>query len=230
MFTMQNLNPISRFGFASIEPLLKKKEANEVRRFFEAKPCYLSHSERDARVAGLTLLPLNQARISHHYGVHQRRDVLNAPHLLEIANHPNVLSLVKDYLGCDPVILHLNVWWSFKKRRVAPVAQRFHRDPSAGKVCALFVYLTDADETTGEAEDRVRPMVGNYKDGWFTLHSTFAWFNDDFTKYEIAPVQVYMPDAVTTKRPTTGISTWPIFSDKMIQLPNGDLLASMQGL
>jgi hypothetical protein len=92
-------------------------------------------------------------------------------------------------------------------------------------------YLTDADETTGEAEDRVRPMVGNYKDGWFTLHSTFAWFNDDFTEYEAAPVEVYMPDAVTTKQLHLAMSSWPNFADdKMIQLPKGDLLATMQGV
>ena len=59
------------------------------------------------------------------------------------------------------------------------------------------------------------------------LHSTFAWFNDDFTSYEVAPVQVYMPDAVTTK--TTG--HWPIFErGNILQLDNGDLLAPMYGV
>ena len=94
----------------------------------------------------------------------------------------------------------------------------------------VLKYLTTGSSFKGEAEFRKAQLEGEYVDGWFTLHSTFAWFNDNFTKYEIAPVQVYMPDAVTTKRPSTGISTWPIFSDKMIQLPNGDLLAAMQGL
>ena len=90
--------------------------------------------------------------------------------------------------------------------------------------------LTTGSSFKGEAEFRKAKMQGEYIDGWFMLHSTFAWFNDDFTKYEIAPVQVYMPDAVTAKRPSTGMSTWPIFSDKMVQLPSGDLLAAMQGL
>ena len=94
----------------------------------------------------------------------------------------------------------------------------------------VLKYLTTGSSFKGEAEFRKAKMQGEWVDGWFMLHSTFAWFNDDFTKYEIAPVQVYMPDAVTAKRPSTGMSTWPIFSDKMIQLPNGDLLAAMQGL
>jgi hypothetical protein len=94
----------------------------------------------------------------------------------------------------------------------------------------VLKFLTTGSSFKGEAEFRKAQLEGEYVDGWFTLHSTFAWFNDNFTKYEIAPVQVYMPDAVTAKRPSTGISTWPIFSDKIIQLPNGDLLAAMQGL
>ena len=94
----------------------------------------------------------------------------------------------------------------------------------------VLKYLTTGSSFAGEAEFRKAQLEGEYVNGWFTLHSTFAWFDDNFTKYEIAPVQVYMPDAVTTKRPVTGISWWPIFSDKMIQLPNGDLLAAMQGL
>ena len=94
----------------------------------------------------------------------------------------------------------------------------------------VLKYLTTGSSFKGEAETRKEKMQGQYVDGWFKLHSTFAWFNDDFTKYEIAPVQVYMPDAVTTKRDVGGMSTWPIFSEKMIQLPNGDLLSAMQGL
>ena len=95
----------------------------------------------------------------------------------------------------------------------------------------VIKYLTDADKTIGEAEERVRPMVGEYKDGWFMLHSTFAWFNDDFTSYEVAPVQVYMPDAVTTKQTHLAVSSWPNFErGNIIELDNGDLLAPMYGL
>ena len=95
----------------------------------------------------------------------------------------------------------------------------------------VLKFLTTGSVFKGEAEFHVDPMEGEYKNGWFTLHSTFAWFNDDFTEYEVAPIQVYMPDAVTTKQTRLAMSAWPTFADdKMIQLPNGDLLASMQGV
>ena len=90
--------------------------------------------------------------------------------------------------------------------------------------------LCSDDKCVGEREFHLSPMAGEYQEGWFTLHSTFAWFNDDFTSYEVAPVRVYMPDAITEKQPRFATAHWPIFADdKMTHLPNGDLLASMQG-
>ena len=95
----------------------------------------------------------------------------------------------------------------------------------------VIKYLTTGDETIGEAEEHVSLMVGEYKEGWFMLHSTFAWFSDDFTQYEVAPVQVYMPDAVTTKQTHLAMSSWPIFErGNILHLDNGDLLAPMYGV
>ena len=68
----------------------------------------------------------------------------------------------------------------------------------------VLKFLTTGSVFKGEAQFHVDPMEGEYKNGWFMLHSTFAWFNDDFTSYEVAPVKVYMPDAVSTKQ-----TTWP---------------------
>jgi protocatechuate 3,4-dioxygenase beta subunit len=94
----------------------------------------------------------------------------------------------------------------------------------------VLKFLTTGSSFKGEAEFRVAPLEGEYIDGWFKLHSTFAWFNDDFSKFEVASVQVYMPDAPTSKQPQLVMGKWPTFADdKMIQLANGDLLASMQG-
>ena len=95
----------------------------------------------------------------------------------------------------------------------------------------VLKFLTGGIKPKGEAEQRVAPLAGEYKDGWYTVHSTFAWFNDDFTHFEIAPVDVYMPEAVTSKQTHLPMATWPMFADdKMIQLDGGDLLAAMQGL
>ena len=95
----------------------------------------------------------------------------------------------------------------------------------------VLKYLTTGSSFKGEAEFRKAQLEGEYVDGWFTLHSTFAWFNDDFTEYEAAPVEVYMPDAVTTKQTHLGTSFWPIFSrGNTLQLVDGDLLTPMYGI
>ena len=95
----------------------------------------------------------------------------------------------------------------------------------------VLKYLTDGTSFQGEAEFGVSPMEGQFKDGWFTLHSTFAWFNDDFTKYETGTTRVYMPDAVTSKQTQLATSFWPIFDKgKILQLADGDLLAPMYGV
>lgn len=95
----------------------------------------------------------------------------------------------------------------------------------------VLMALTPGIWWRGEAEFHVSRMDGGFKNGWFSLHSTFAWFNDDFTKYAVAPVQVYLPDAVTTKQIHLPTSSWPIFDKgKILQLSNGDLLAPMYGV
>jgi hypothetical protein len=94
----------------------------------------------------------------------------------------------------------------------------------------VLKFCTPGSHWPGEAEYHVAPLEGDFKDGWFTLHSTFAWYTDDFTQYELEPVQVYMPDAVTEKKNEYGDCMWPFFDKgKLIQLESGRLLASMYG-
>ena len=47
----------------------------------------------------------------------------------------------------------------------------------------VLKFLTTDSSFKGEAVFRNSPLEGEYIDGWFMLHSTFAWFNDDFTKF-----------------------------------------------
>ena len=44
----------------------------------------------------------------------------------------------------------MNCWWSFANQKaIAPVTQRFHRDPDDFKFVALFIYLTDTKVNDG---------------------------------------------------------------------------------
>ncbi len=91
----------------------------------------------------------------------------------------------------------------------------------------VLKYTTVGTKYLGEKWFRTAPMEGQFKDGWFTLHSTFAWFSDDFTQFELAPVKVYMPDAVSKRE---GGRIWPFFDGRILQLDDDRLLAPMYGM
>lgn len=82
----------------------------------------------------------------YHYGSYSTADVMAAPHLVELANHPKILAAAQDYLGCLPTLYSIHAWWSFPGHGKAPVAQEFHRDRDDFKFCTLFAYLTDVGE------------------------------------------------------------------------------------
>jgi hypothetical protein len=92
---------------------------------------------------------LDEIRRSAHHGSYAPADVLDAPHLLELANHPRMLALAAGYLGCPPSLYSLNCFWTFAGHaQPALVAQRFHRDPDDLRFCTLFAFLTDVGAQT----------------------------------------------------------------------------------
>lgn len=76
-------------------------------------------------------------------------EVITAPHMLALANHPDVLAAAELYLGCKPVIDNIGAAWSFPGRETAKGVQRFHRDFDCARCFKLFIYLSDVDEASG---------------------------------------------------------------------------------
>ncbi len=127
-------------GYTRLDPLLTTDQINEVVSYFSARPCFNAHvwskSDKVPRQLGF-------GAEGHHYGCYPLVDVLEAPHLLELANHPNILALAQSYLGCVPTLYSMNCWWTFPGLGRAPASQEFHRDRDDFKFCTLFIYLTD---------------------------------------------------------------------------------------
>ncbi len=93
---------------------------------------------------------LDELMKTAHYGAHQRAAVLRAPHLLALANRPDIVSLAAAKLGCWPTLYSVHAWWSFGGRAdLARYAQSFHRDLDDFRFCTLFVYLTNVDADGG---------------------------------------------------------------------------------
>lgn len=71
------------------------------------------------------------------------------PEVVEIANDPNVLAIISDYLGCRPTIDDVVAWWSLPGRPAPIEEQFFHRDNDSIRFLKLFIYLSDVDEDSG---------------------------------------------------------------------------------
>lgn len=93
--------------------------------------------------------PLATAPADAFLGYHDLHDVVACPHLLDIANDPAVLAIVRHHLGFTPLIDTLIVWHSFAGRGTVASPQTLHRDKDDFRFCKLFVYLSDVDEGTG---------------------------------------------------------------------------------
>ncbi|MBM3549740.1 MAG: hypothetical protein FJX54_22605 [Alphaproteobacteria bacterium] len=134
-------------GCCTIQALLSQDQAAELRRHFDARPCFNAHvvdkSDGVPRRRG-------EGAETFHYGSYPLADILDAPYLLEVANHPQILAVAAKHLGCIPTLYSLNAWWSFGGHgKAAPESQTFHRDMDDFRFCTLFIYLTDVGQEGG---------------------------------------------------------------------------------
>lgn len=67
-----------------------------------------------------------------------------------LAHNPQILSIAKQYIGTDPAIKSVAVWWSFPPPDDNYKAEYgFHYDIDAYRFLKFFIYLVDVDENTG---------------------------------------------------------------------------------
>ena len=127
--------------------LLPGKDCDELVDYFISSDCYNAHvySRSDK-------IPQQVAEIAKAFpfGSYELTDIVNAPHLLELANQPYLLAAAKKFLGCTPTIYSMNAWWSFPyEYNPQRITQSYHRDIDDYRFLSLFVYLTDVDEQSG---------------------------------------------------------------------------------
>lgn len=129
-------------GVVSLGKLLTDAQVAELRTYFETKPCLNDKNDGIPRLVG-------KGAEAFHYGTYTRHEAVAAPHLLELANRPEILAIAERYLGCVPTLYSLHAWWSFSGHGTAEHAQLYHRDFDDFRFCTLFLYLTDVGPTNG---------------------------------------------------------------------------------
>lgn len=138
---------LTQDGIAELGVLVDESAVADIHGHFRTRPTYaghvVTHSDGVPR-------PLAQTRDISHYGCYARDDVMRCPHLVEIANDPQILAIVEAYLGCPPTIYSIHAWWSFAQSgTAAKYSQDLHRDMDELKFVTMFIYLTPVGADTG---------------------------------------------------------------------------------
>ena len=131
-------------GVTNMHGPLQAAILHEMRRHFETTLCHDPYRPHLGSFAW-DKVPSDEVNI----GYFTWEEVIKAPHMMELINHPDILQAAELYLGCKPVIDNIGAAWSFPGRETAKGVQRFHRDFDCARCFKLFLYLTDVDEEAG---------------------------------------------------------------------------------
>jgi hypothetical protein len=139
------LNFLNENGYLFLTPLLTNSEIKEVKNYFSDK--YATDPYR--KNIGKFYAP-NDVSPDTHVSHYSETDILNAPHLLRIANDTKTLNIIEHFLGARPTLATIRVWWSTPSQSgSAEHAENFHRDVDDLNFLKLFIYLTDVDMSNG---------------------------------------------------------------------------------
>lgn len=138
----RSLNTLRKLGYTPLPTMLGARQVEEMLAFLEDKKVV------DRRNHGRSFLPTAVPE-----GVpladYTMQDILACPHVVALANHPQLLRLAHDYIGCKPTISAIMLRWSFPNDAPGAGVQAFHRDSDDWRFLKIFVYLTDVDEAGG---------------------------------------------------------------------------------
>jgi hypothetical protein len=132
---------LARDGLVRLGRILTQQQVDEIHAYLKTRPCFTGHVPAKGDKVPRSVDEC--ARLAN-CASYTRADVLGAPHLLELANRPELLEIAEAYLGCTPTIYSINLFWSFPEREEKYAAtQLYHRDFDDFRFCTLFVFLTD---------------------------------------------------------------------------------------
>jgi len=131
----------ARQGIASLGQVLTSRECAEVIAYLADKS--VVDSRGSGRQFQLSERPVESSLLDHSL-----QTVVNCPHILKLANRPDLLQLASEILGFTPTITNLSLRWSFPSSHSNDDVQHFHRDVELSSFKVL-VYLTDVGMDSG---------------------------------------------------------------------------------
>jgi hypothetical protein len=141
------LKVLGRDGVVTDMPSIAPESLAEIVGYFKSIPCHdpyrphLGQFRWDA-------VPAQETNM----GMYTDEQIVRAPQVLELFNHPLVLQLAEAYIGCKPTLDNIGCWWSYSGRSMAKGTQKFHRDFDSLAGFKIFFYLTDVGSAQGPHE------------------------------------------------------------------------------
>ena len=135
------LKDFQSLGYIKLAPIISKTQCQEILSYLLTRPLL------DTKGSGKNFR-LDDVPENCQIGDYPLSTVVNCPNVMELANHPDILTLAFEYLGFMPVITGMSLRWTFPHSNTPDKVQRFHRDCEMGSI-KLMVYLTDVDAECG---------------------------------------------------------------------------------
>ncbi|HEY9843957.1 MAG TPA: phytanoyl-CoA dioxygenase family protein, partial [Candidatus Obscuribacterales bacterium] len=143
------LEQLREDGLYHLKSMLSPAQAAEIVTYFRQLPCYRAHV---AAYSDGIAQSVEQAAQQGNYGSYRLKEALAAPYLLDLAMNPYLLAIAESYLGCQPALYSLHVWWTFAGQPQPGLTHAYHRDQDDYRFLAMFVYLTDVEADDGPVD------------------------------------------------------------------------------
>ena len=138
-------------GMAFAGPIVTRRELDDIMEYLSTKNCY---DPRHPEMPGFSDPKDVHSTCFHAYYCDD--DVVAAPHLMKIANHPVLIEALELLFGCKPTITSALIWWLFssydysdsEREQFLWNTNNMHRDIDDWLQIKLFIYLTDVNDTT----------------------------------------------------------------------------------
>lgn len=119
-------------------------------------PGLLAESEAASVRARLSEKTCHGDSVHKYYDL---QDVLSTPGVVELINHPLIVSVAQHALGCKPTLSEVTAWWNFHHFDRGEGSEdhafyvdrplEYHRDIDDWMVVRVLVYLTDVSAEAG---------------------------------------------------------------------------------
>lgn len=131
-------------GYVIFKNFFSENQCSEIRELLVKQPGYNAHVPIYSDGVPRVLSPNYEFNTLSY----PSSCLFDIPMILEKVADPSLVSLAQSYLDCFPTLYSLNSWWHIYKDQTYGT-QKNHRDHDDFRFLALFIYLTDVDETNG---------------------------------------------------------------------------------